>query len=209
MNAISWQLLAIVCILLIRMERQPTLPPHADAPLVLQLKNGDMNAAGVLYSRYRTPVYGFCFRMLREEAPALDAAQETFLKMIANIGGLQSGVMFRAWLFTIARNEVLMMLRKRKTAAEDPLDDAATVADPGTPLRSAEGSESSVLIVAALDRLRPIYREAFLLREQEGLSYEEITVVTAASLSAVKSRIFKARMALASILSSHFDTGAL
>lgn len=166
-----------------------------------------MTAAGVLYSRYRQSVYGFCLRMLREEAPALDAAQETFLKMISRIGGLNSGARFRPWLFAVARNEVLMVLRKRKSVPMDPLDDAETVADPGTPLRTTEGSESSALIAAALERLRPIYREAFLLREQEGMTYDEIAVVTGTSLSAVKSRLFKARIALNQLLSPYFDTG--
>lgn len=176
---------------------------------MLQLKNGVISAGAMLYERHKQPVHAFCLRMTGDPVSAQDAAQETFLKMLSKIHTVEEGITLRSWLFTTARNEVLMVFRRRRSVPMDPLDEAEMVIDPGTPLGIAEGVQTSAIIEAAVARLRPLYREAFLLREHEGLSYDEIAGVTGATLSAVKSRIFKARLALQTILTPYMDKGAL
>ncbi len=180
-----------------------------DAELVLQLKNGIMSAGAVLYERHKQPVYAFCLRMTGDAAAAQDAAQEAFLKMISKIHTVEHGITLRSWLFSTARNEILMILRRKRIVRMEPLEEAEEVSGPLTPLRVTEDRQMSTIIEDAVSRLQPVNREAFLLREKEGMSYDEIAAITGASLSAVKSRIFKARSAMNTMLTPYLDSGGL
>lgn len=180
-----------------------------DTELVLQLKNGIMSAGAVLYERHKQPVYAFCLRMTGDPASAQDAAQESFLKMLSKIHTVEHGITLRSWLFSTARNEILMILRRKRTVRMEPLEEAEEVRGPLTPLRVTEDRQMSAIIEDAVSRLQPVNREAFLLREKEGMSYDEIAAITGASLSAVKSRIFKARSAMNTMLTPYLDSGGL
>lgn len=164
------------------------------------LKNGDLHAGAILYSRHKQAVYSFCLRMLRDPAAAQDAAQETFLKMISKIHSVQQGTTLKSWLFSVARNEVLMVLRRNKIVPMESLDDETEAYDPSTPLTVSMDSELREKVLAAIGTLKPAYREVYLLRETEGLSYEEIASVTGTTVSAVKSKLFKSRAALHAML---------
>ncbi len=169
---------------------------RSDEVLTAQLKNGDLHAGSVLYTRHKQAVYSFCLKMLRDSASAQDAAQETFLKMISKIHSVQQGTTLKSWLFSVARNEVLMVLRRNNIVPMQSLDDETEVFDPSTPLTISMDSELGENILLAIGRLKPAYREAYLLRETEGLSYEEIASVTGTSVSSVKTKLFKSRKAL-------------
>jgi RNA polymerase sigma-70 factor (ECF subfamily) len=104
----------------------------------------------------------------------------------------------RPWLFAVVRNTIF--LRFRKENREGELDDDL-LADPDTPESLFEAAERQALSAAILGRLRPEYREVLVLREYEHLSYAEIAGITGDSESSVKSRLFKARKALATGLS--------
>lgn len=175
-------------------------PTQTDEFLVNGLKNGDLHAGSVLYTRHKQAVYSFCLRMLRDPAAAQDAAQETFLKMISKIQSVQQGTTLKSWLFSVARNEVLMMLRRNKIVPMEPLDDELEVYDPSTPLTVSINSELKDKILSAIAQLKPAYREAYLLRETEGMSYEEIASATGTTVSAVKTKLFKSRTALHAML---------
>ncbi len=172
----------------------------SDDVLTGQLKNGDIHAGSVLYTRHKQAVFSFCLRMLHDQAAAQDAAQETFLKMISKIHSVQQGVTLKSWLFSVARNEVLMVLRRNRIIPMDLLDEETEAYDSSTPLSLSIDSELKEKILHAIAQLKPAYREAYLLRETEGMSYEEIASVTGTTVSAVKSKLFKSRTALHAML---------
>ena len=138
--------------------------------------------------------------MLRDPAAAQDAAQETFLKMISKIHSVQQGTTLKSWLFSVARNEVLMVLRRNKIVPMESLNEEIEAYDPSTPLSLSIDSELKEKIMLAVAQLKPAYREAYLLRETEGMSYEEIASATGTTVSAVKTKLFKSRTALHAML---------
>jgi RNA polymerase sigma-70 factor (ECF subfamily) len=116
-------------------------------------------------------------------------------------GTLLNPESFRGWLFRIARNETLMHLRRnRETELSDP--DGIWEAD--TPLSIMEKTEERIIVQTLLSTLKKEYREVLHLREYQQLSYAEIARITGATESSVKSRIFKARQALAQKLAPWF-----
>ncbi len=121
--------------------------------------------------------------------------------MYHNVGTLTDTSVFRSWLFTIARNEVFKMLRKYR---RNGTVDAESVWTDETPLTFAQKNETKVVVMACIDALKAEYREVLLLREYEQRSYEEIAAITGSTESSVKSRLFKARKALAEKLRPYF-----
>lgn len=177
---------------------QTTGNMHVDDKVLIEaFQAGDEFAFVSLYNRYKAPVYAFCVKMLLDRPLAQDAMQETFLRVYENRDRLTKTGSFKAWLFTIARNQCLNNLRRR--SRQVPLDEYTPV--PGTsregPSHRMEKSEQVALINRYLAQLKPEYREIIILREYQNLSYEEIAAVTRSTLSAVKSRLFKARRKLA------------
>ena len=169
------------------------MTPRTDIDLLNNLQNGDSRSLGELYERYKGPLYAFCLQMLRDGAKAEDAVHDTFVKVARQARTLTHGAAFRGWLFQIARNEALMILRK--TQPERIEDD--DVWESQTPLTLLERSERTEAVRTTLQSLKICYREVLLLREFEGMSYGDIAAVTGSTESAVKSRLFHARRALA------------
>jgi RNA polymerase sigma-70 factor, ECF subfamily len=165
-----------------------------DAVLLDRLLGGDTRSLGQLYERYRIPLYRFCLRMLKDPTRAEDAVHDTFLKLARQHTGITQPAAFRSWLFRVARNEVFMALRR---ITPIPLDEEETVWDPSTPHDILERTERNARVHAMLDALRPDYREVLILKEFEDMRYAEIAMITGSTESAVRSRIFKARRALA------------
>lgn len=173
----------------------------SDIDLVLSLRNGDVAAGGMLYERYKRKVFFFIRSMVKEEAAAEDIVQQTFMTMIQKIGMLSDPAGFRTWLYAIARNESLMLLRHRRVVPMEGLESAEeSVLDPETPASVAEGTDLHAYVHAAVHRLKPDYRELVLLQMTEELSYEEIAVVTGSTVSSVRSKLHKARIVLAADL---------
>lgn len=175
--------------------------PQTNEHLLHRLRTGDARAFELLYRWYRQPIYAFCLRLLGNESRAEDAAEETFLKMYNGIGSLADPGAFRPWLFRIARNEALMMLRQRKNTTEA---NDETVWNDETPLTLLTGRETTEIVQELLGKLKVEFREVLMLREENQLSYAEIAAATGLTESAVKSRIFKARKALAARLAPLF-----
>ena len=141
--------------------------------------------------------------MLQDSESAKDATQETFMKMVTNIQSLHNGTAFKSWLFSVARNEVLMIVRRKKIIPMEQFDDEVVVFDHSTPLSITIQSEMKEKIQEAMLRLKPAYREAYMLREIEGFSHEEIATATGTTVSAVKSKLFKSRVALNEMLAKY------
>jgi RNA polymerase sigma-70 factor (ECF subfamily) len=172
----------------------------SDEELANAFRDGDDGAYSALYERYRRPLYVFGARMLGSAEAAGDFVQDIFLGIYERRHALQSLRNFRGWLFTVGRNRCLTILRQRKThgrlgASMDP--------EPRTdgPVAGAlESQEETRRVRQALAELPPEHREVLVLREYQELSYREIAEITGATESAVKSRLFRARQALAGVL---------
>ncbi len=173
----------------------------SDEALLDRLRAGDRSALGEIYERYKSRLYGYCFRLLRDSADAQDAVQETFVKLSLGIGLLSQDAAFRTWIYRVARNESLMILRKRQRLSTTDPD---TLFDERTPQDDVERHDAVTAVHGALARLGLEYREALVLREFDGMSYAEIATLTDSSLEAVKARIFRARRALARELEDVF-----
>lgn len=171
-----------------------------DYALIEAFQAGDEFAFVGIYNRYKGAVYAFCVKMLLDTEQAQDVTQETFLRIYENRDRLLKTSSFKSWLFTIARNQCLNTLRrsKRHTSFDPSME--SSLPDVGTPFSRMEKNEQVQFVTEFLQSLEPEYREVIVLREYQNLTYEEIAAVTRSSISAVKSRLFKARKKLAKIM---------
>ncbi|HEX8219345.1 MAG TPA: sigma-70 family RNA polymerase sigma factor [Chloroflexia bacterium] len=171
-------------------------------------REGDLAAFNWLVLRYQTRVYNLCLRMLTDPDAAADATQEAFLSAYKAIGRFK-GEQFRTWLFRIATNACLDMLRSRKrkptqslySYSHDPDDEAEPLPiadlDPTIdPESSALRSEVAEAIQRGLDSLPDDQRIALVLVDVQGLSYDEAAAITGANLGTIKSRINRGRARL-------------
>lgn len=171
-----------------------------DHALIEAFKAGDEFAFVSLYNRYKGGVYAFCVKMLLDREVAQDVMQETFLRVYENRDRLMKTGSFKSWLFTIARNQCLNHLRRSQREAVLPHEADPALPQTTTPAHEMEKNEAIALVTHFLAQLKPDYREVIILREYQNLTYEEIAAVTRSTLSAVKSRLFKARRKLADYL---------
>jgi len=184
-------------------------PPAAheeDSALVAGLCAGDETAYELLIQRFEQPVYSLVSRLLDDPADAADVTQEVFLKVFRKVSGFRAESSLKTWIYRIAVNEARNQRRwfvrhkgkevglESETDAQGPQE---WLSDPGrSPYQTALDQETQTLIEAALTKVSPNYRAAVVLREVEGLSYEEIAEVLEISLGTVKSRILRGRESL-------------
>ena len=160
---------------------------------------GDDLAFVSIYNHHKVGIYSFCLKMLMDRDLALDVMQDTFVRVYENRDRLLNTAAFKSWLYTIARNQCLNRLRQRRR--EVPLDDSMEIGAEGdTPVVRLEKNERIEFVNRFLEALSPAYREVIILREYQNLSYEEIAAVTRSTISAVKSRLFKARRKLGRLM---------
>jgi len=180
-----------------------------DRALLERAQEGDIDAFEQLVERHRDRVYGLALRMTRSEADAAEIVQDTFLSAYQNLKSFRGEAAFGSWVHRIAANQALMRLRhqrvveaateelrgpeftERGSLAEYPEVDWSRRAD-----ERVLDEELGRAIRQATDRLPEGYREVFLLKDVEGLSYEEIAEMMELSVPAVKSRLHRARLAL-------------
>jgi len=176
----------------------------SDEELARGCAAGDDRSLSALYDRYRRPLYVYCARMLGEEQGARDAVQEVFLAACRRRAELPRLHSVRAWLFTVARNRCLSVLRAARP--RESLGEELEAAG-GTPSDELQAEEEVRLVRQALGRIPPELRETVVLREYLDLSYREIAAVLEATEGAVKSRLFKARQALRAQLEGTLNQG--
>jgi RNA polymerase sigma-70 factor (ECF subfamily) len=179
----------------------------SDDELLQRARQGERAAFEELVERTRDRVYGVALRILRSEAEAAEVTQETFLSAWRNLKQL-SGAQFGSWVHRIAANRSLMKLRHEKMVSqvEESLDAPQfnergslidTVADWAP---DAEGQTLDAELQRAIEQaslgLPEEQRRVFVLRDLEGLSYEEISEITGDSVPALKSRLHRARLAM-------------
>ncbi|HUF90617.1 MAG TPA: sigma-70 family RNA polymerase sigma factor [Gemmatimonadota bacterium] len=183
----------------------------ADEQLVEEALAGSQRAYGELVRRFERPVYNLVARMVRDRTLAEDLAQDAFVKALTRLDSYQPAQgKFSNWLFKIAHNTAIDHLRRSQldTVPIDAGDPEATdyhaiLADPdaSSPFDRALDADLGEALGAAVERLRPEYREVIVLRHQEGMAYEEIADIAGLPLGTVKTYIHRARKELAALLS--------
>jgi RNA polymerase sigma-70 factor (ECF subfamily) len=187
-----------------------------EATLVLELRAGAESAYETLIQRFEQPVFNLVSRIMDDPADAADVVQEVFLKVFRNIGSFRRDSSLKTWIYRIAVNEARNHRRwfSRHRRQEVGLDAEPGethgyqdwLADPGrSPYETALDHETHALIEAALAKVNPKFRAALVLREMEGLSYEEISEILDISLGTVKSRILRGRDALRKHLADRLE----
>ncbi len=171
-----------------------------DRETIESFKSGDDLAFVSIYNRYKSGIYCFCLKMLGDRDEALDALQDTFVRVFENRQRLLSTRAFRSWLYTIARNQCLNRIRRRDRQESTDTGRITAESRMDGPLARLEKRERIELVNRYLQSLKPSYREVIILREYHDLSYEEIGAVTRSTVSAVKSRLYKARRRLAAMM---------
>lgn len=170
----------------------PGTPRTDEAWLVRLAQRGDLDAFEALVRRHRRRVYRVALRMLGDPAEAEDAAQDTFVQAWQALPRFRGDAAFGTWMYRVVTNRCLTWLRDRRPS--DPLPPAEALPAPGT--NTADSAVARVQIAAvkrAVTNLTAEQRAAWVLRELEGLTYEQIAEALDLSLSAVKARIHRAR----------------
>ncbi|NMO13463.1 sigma-70 family RNA polymerase sigma factor [Pyxidicoccus fallax] len=189
-----------------------------DRQLLARAQDGDVSAFEALVDAHRDKVYGLALRMTRSEADAAEITQDTFLSAYQHLKDFRGDAAFGSWVHRIAANHALMRLRHRRVAqaAEQELQgpeftERGSLAEyPQSDWsRDAEGkaldAELGSAIQQATERLPQGYREVFLLKDVDGLSYEQISEVTGDSIPAIKSRLHRARLALREAIDEFYN----
>jgi RNA polymerase sigma-70 factor (ECF subfamily) len=176
-----------------------------DDQIIVNFLAGDRQAFHVLYNRHKKAIYGFCWRMLGDGELAKDGVQETFLRAFAKREQLREPRFFKTWLYSIAHRYCLSSKRHPLPRWEQLCHSHPEPASPDSEL-DVLGVD---LLTAALQRLKADYREVVVLREYDGLTYQEMAQVTGTTISAVKSKLFKARRQLLAILRPQLQENVL
>jgi RNA polymerase sigma-70 factor (ECF subfamily) len=188
-----------------------------DEDCFFRYQKGDDKAFFILYERYKTSVYSYCAKVLLSaglsEELVEDTFQEVFLRVSQYRHTFVSGE-FRAWIFTVTRNTCLSSkkrgLKNNFSAGQavDPdnfsddeaLEGKSSISRNDDPLELLTQKEQTDLLLAAIAELPETYREALMLSEYEGLTYEEIGNLTGTSLSTIRIRVFRAKKRLRKVL---------
>jgi RNA polymerase sigma-70 factor (ECF subfamily) len=182
-----------------------------EASVVAELRAGSEEAYAWLISHYHQPVYSLVYRILSDPADAADTTQEVFLKVFRGIQRFNGDASLKTWIYRIAIHEASNQRRwwfrhkRREASLEEPAfasaDESITLEDTlidrhESPFEECAHQEISARVEAELREVPEPYRTAVVLRDIEGLSYEEIARVLQVSLGTVKSRLMRGRDAL-------------
>jgi len=183
-------------------------PREADAQLIERIQNGDKRAFELLVAKYQRRVLRLISRLVRDPAEQEDIAQEAFIKAYRAIPNFRGESAFYTWLYRIAVNTAKIYLasqgRRPRTVGEFQSDEDGesfgvddVVEDNNTPDAVLHSRQVAETVNKAIERLPSDLRMAVTLREIEGLSYEEIAQAMDCPIGTVRSRIFRAREAIA------------
>ncbi len=173
-----------------------------DEALMTRFQGGDRHAFTLLVRRHQSPLYNFALRHLRSSPAAEEVVQETFLRVLHSAAGFMQASRFTSWLYAIARNLCIDVLRKQAQRRHPSLDEPMNTEDEtGTTLgersadrrtsveRAAVSTEIRERLLSAVAQLPEEQREVFLLREMSNLAFKEIAEVVGAPENTVKSRM--------------------
>jgi RNA polymerase sigma-70 factor (ECF subfamily) len=176
----------------------PTPTNLPDDALIKMALAGKAECFAILMDRHLFSVKRQIGSMVQNNAEVDDLLQDVLMKVWLNLAGFRSEASLRTWMTRIAINEVLQSYRRRRIhSGRQTVADLDTIASlEGTPHEHLVQAEASVRVRTAVAGLPEIYREVLLLREFENLSMRETANSVQASISAVKSRLFRARVML-------------
>jgi RNA polymerase sigma-70 factor, ECF subfamily len=168
----------------------------ADRPLVERTRGGDLRAFEELVDRHSEVVHRVAARIVgRDDAD--DITQDAFLRAFHRLPSYRGDAPFRAWLLQITHHAAInAVTRKREVAdpgAVEERSEGSYAAGPRTPAESLEDRERRDRLETKLDGLRPEHRAVLVLRDLEGLTYDEIAAITETPLGTVKGRLHRAR----------------
>ncbi|HTN49997.1 MAG TPA: RNA polymerase sigma factor RpoE [Burkholderiaceae bacterium] len=180
---------------------------EVDRQLVERVQRGDKAAFDLLVTKYQRKIFRLLSRLIRDPGEVEDVAQEAFIKAYRALPNFRGDSAFYTWLYRIAintaKNWLVSQGRRAPTSTDTDIEDAETF-DDGEHLRDLNTPDSMLLtrqvadaVNRAIERLPEELKTAIVLRELEGLSYEEIAETMNCPIGTVRSRIFRAREAIA------------
>ena len=189
---------------------------EVDQQLVVRAQHGDQQAFGLLVSKYQRKLARLLSRLIRDPAEVEDVSQETFIKAYRALGSFRGDSAFYTWLYRIgintAKNFLVSQGRRAPTRTEFDSEEAENfeegdlLRDINTPERMLLSKQIGETVNAAMEALPEELRTAITLREIEGMSYEDIAKMMDCPIGTVRSRIFRAREAVAEKLRPLLDT---
>jgi RNA polymerase sigma-70 factor, ECF subfamily len=201
----------------VAMEIKPVNPERAiDQKLVEKAQKGDKRAFGILVEKYHKKLTRLLARMVRDQSEIEDIVQDSFIKAYRAINNFRGDSAFYTWLYRIgintAKNHLVSLGRRPKAMNDVEIEDVENFED-GQELRNLETPENSMMtkeiattVNDTIESLPDELKEAISLREMDGLSYEEIAELMQCPIGTVRSRIFRAREAIAEKLKPLIET---
>jgi RNA polymerase sigma-70 factor (ECF subfamily) len=187
-----------------------------DQQLVERVQRGDKHAFDLLVNKYQRKLGRLISRFVRDPAEAEDVTQDAFIKAYRALPGFRGESAFYTWLYRIGINTAKnhLLANKRRAPTSTPFDaeesesfeDASLLREVNTPENELMSKQVVGVVQASLQQLPEDLRSALTLREIEGLSYEEIALVMDCPIGTVRSRIFRAREAVAENLRPLLET---
>jgi RNA polymerase sigma-70 factor (ECF subfamily) len=187
---------------------------NEDRKSIDRVLDGDYDAFEELVDKYQGRVFRHLRKMVRDEQLAEDLLQETFFNAYRGLKGFSGNSAFSTWLFRIATNNALMFLRKNRPESVEYNDEIRGDTDfpfltdspefLRTPQEMLLSKEGRMKIEEAIDDLPVLYRSVLVLRDVEGFSLKEVAQIMEASVSAIKSRLHRARNAVRESLVGYY-----
>ncbi len=187
-----------------------------DRKLVRALRAREEDAFSELVRTYQHKVFNIVFRILGDRHEAEDVAQEVFITVFKHIDSFRGDAKFSTWLYRVAtnhaRNRVKYLSRRARKKHQDIMDtpegdmaDNPLGSQLARPDKQAQAHELEVIIQQGLALLGSEHREIIVLRDIENLTYQEISTITGLAEGTVKSRLFRARVALKAYVKEHYE----
>jgi len=178
---------------------------ESDLEIAERHRHGDAAAFDEIYARFAEMVYNLALRLASDPDEAADLTQEIFLRIYRHLGRFRGGSSLKTWIYRVALNHCRSRLGRRRPPTYSltpvPGEPPPDVADGRRgPHERAEAGDDAERVAAALGRLATSFREAVVLRDLEGLSYQEIAEVSGVPVGTVRSRIARGRDQLRSML---------
>jgi RNA polymerase sigma-70 factor (ECF subfamily) len=184
-----------------------------DEDVIKEFQDNDtIEAYEILVKRYKDPLTNFVYRFVGDKDVCTDIVQDTMIKFYLNKDSYKSFAKFSTWIYTIAGNLAKNELKRRKRRTvlsihNDDEDSFLQIEDKKfiSPDRAADNEIKSSMIQKALMKVKEVYREVVILRDVQGMSYEEIAEITGLSIGTVKSRINRGRTQLQKLLKNIYN----
>ena len=178
--------------------------PDTDQQLVQRAQRGDLRAFDLLVLKYQTRIAALVRRYVSDAGEVEDVTQEAFIKAYRALGKFRGDSAFYTWLYRIAANAAKnhLVAKGRRPGADATIEDAqgfeegGLLSESASPEALAMGGELAVVVESALNALPDELKAALMLREFDGLSYDDIADILGCPVGTVRSRIFRAREAI-------------